>query len=87
MSTRIDPCKHPHNLWLMFLQLDLARDRRDASIAQNVVLRLAFGDYLSHLKLAQYVRRPHAMRLAFAHGRVVHAHKLFGRGYGSSRSN
>lgn len=53
-------------------------DSRDGALAQDVVLNVRVGHHFRHLKLAQHFRWPHAVRLPFADGRVVHAHEFHG---------
>ena len=53
----------------------------DARVAHNVVRGSEFGDDFRSLKLAQNLRRPHAMRSAFAYGSVVNAHEFESRGH------
>ena len=56
--------------------LFLSSNGRDAAVADDVVRGSQFGDDFRHLKLAQNLRRPHAVRSAFTHGRIVNTHEL-----------
>ena len=56
--------------------LSVARYSGNAAVAEHVMLCLWLGDDLGRVKLAQHVRRPHAMCSAFADGRTVNAHEV-----------
>jgi len=60
------------------LWLSLAKSG-DAAVAHDVMLHVRVRDHVSHLKLAQNLRRPNAVRPTFADSHITDAHKVRGR--------